>query len=111
MDWTVIRTISGKTFPVDEFDWKLWHPDVPRMLRRLHAEGVRLAIISNQMKISRSSETSTEAERRAEVMRKVDAIIGRLAAPEAPGGPAVPVPVDYICATTDDIFRKPMTGE
>jgi hypothetical protein len=35
VDWTVIATKSGKTFPTDEReDWKLWRPEVASITRR-----------------------------------------------------------------------------
>ena len=55
--------------------------------------GKRLAIISNQNGIS-SKNTTT-----GEVQRKVDAIIAELG-----------IPIDFICAIDDDIFKKPRTG-
>ncbi len=102
MDWTVIKTKSGNTFPKDEHDWQWWHPEVPKAFRRLHAEGVRLVIISNQLSVTKKIKPdSAEADqRRAAVRRKVDAIVASLG-----------VPVDYICATIEDVFRKPLTGE
>ena len=48
MDGTVISTKSGKTFAIDEHDWKLFHHSVPAKFKELHKEGVHLALISNQ---------------------------------------------------------------
>jgi DNA 3'-phosphatase len=93
MDGTLIKTKSGKTFPVDENDWVLWDPSVRTVLQRLHAEKKYLAIISNQSGIKENKVT------RAAIQRKVDKIIATLG-----------VPMDFICATEDDRFRKPRPG-
>jgi bifunctional polynucleotide phosphatase/kinase len=93
MDGTLIKTKSGKTFPTDENDWVLWDPSVRTVLQRLHAEKKYLAIISNQSGIKENKVT------RAAIQRKVDKIIATLG-----------VPMDFICATEDDRFRKPRPG-
>eukprot|EP00667_Euglena_gracilis_P019192 EG_transcript_20509 len=48
MDSTLIETKSGKTFATDRRNWKWLLPEVPATLKRLHAEGKRVAIFSNQ---------------------------------------------------------------
>jgi DNA 3'-phosphatase len=97
LDWTLIKPKvgcgKGKVFPIDEDDWQMWHPSVIPKLRELHSNGTSLAIISNQQRIGQCKIS------RESVQRKIDKIIERIG-----------VPVDYICATTDDIFRKPLTG-
>jgi Polynucleotide kinase 3 phosphatase len=59
----------------------------------LSNSGKRLAIISNQNGI-RSKKTSE-----GEVQGKVDAIMAELG-----------IPLDFICALDDDLFKKPRTG-
>ena len=93
MDGTLITTKSGKTFAVNEHDWKLWDPSVKTVLQRLHAENKYLAIISNQSGVKEKKITKEALQ------SKVDSII------EALG-----VPMDFICAIEDDRFRKPRTG-
>ncbi|KFY58368.1 hypothetical protein V496_06177 [Pseudogymnoascus sp. VKM F-4515 (FW-2607)] len=40
LDWTLVKSISGKKFVFDAGDWKWWHPNVPLLLRKLyHEEG------------------------------------------------------------------------
>jgi bifunctional polynucleotide phosphatase/kinase len=49
IDWTVIRTKSGKTFPTNErTDWEMWAPSVPSTLHGLVAQGYRICFFSNQ---------------------------------------------------------------
>lgn len=93
MDGTLITTKSGKTFAVNEHDWKLWDPSVKTVLQRLHAENKYLAIISNQSGVKEKKITKEALQ------SKVDSVI------EALG-----VPMDFICAIEDDRFRKPRTG-
>lgn len=47
MDWTVIRTKSGKKFPTYAGDWMWWHSTVPTKLRELHKEGYAIVIFTN----------------------------------------------------------------
>ena len=97
MDWTLIKPIRGtgpnKVFGIDEFDWKFWDTSIVETLQRIYGEGKRLAIISNQQQIGQGKISKQVAQ------RKVDAIIEKIG-----------VPIDYICSTNDDIFRKPLTG-
>jgi hypothetical protein len=39
MDWTLIRTKSGKTFAQSADDWELWCPEVPARLQQAHQQG------------------------------------------------------------------------
>ncbi|KFY11521.1 hypothetical protein V491_07169 [Pseudogymnoascus sp. VKM F-3775] len=49
LDWTLVKTASGKRFAYDAKDWKWFHPNVPTMLRKLYyEEGFIVVIISNQ---------------------------------------------------------------
>jgi DNA 3'-phosphatase len=95
MDGTIIATKSGKTFAVDESDWKFWDNEVPRKLQSLYIEGFSLAFLSNQGGVGKKKDVSAIAA----LQRKVDAIIDR-----------VGVPIDFICSFNDDIYRKPRTG-
>lgn len=56
-------------------------------------EGKTLAIISNQNGIVTKNVTKLE------VQRKVDSVLA-----------SVGIPMDFICATEDDGFKKPRTG-
>ena len=93
MDGTLIKTKSGKVFPVNENDWTLWDTRVRTTLQRLHGENKYLAIISNQSGIQSNKVSKTS------VQQKVDKIIELIG-----------VPMDFICAIEDDHFRKPRPG-
>lgn len=45
MDSTLIKTRSGSKFPKDEFDWVFFSPEVPAVLKELHAQGFHLALL------------------------------------------------------------------
>lgn len=48
MDWTLIKSKSGRTFQQNEFDWQWWHERVPTKLRRINSDGFRVVIFTNQ---------------------------------------------------------------
>ena len=48
MDWTLIRTKSGRQFPTNVNDWQLWHESVKPKLQSLHKEGYTIVVFTNQ---------------------------------------------------------------
>ena len=52
MDWTLIRTKSGKRFPTNESDWTWWNDKVVPKLKKLAADGFRIVVFTNQGGIS-----------------------------------------------------------
>lgn len=51
MDGTLIKTKSGLVFPKDCDDWQLIYPDVPKKLRKLHNDGYKIVVFTNQKSI------------------------------------------------------------
>lgn len=47
-DGTLIATKSGKTFPQNEFDWKLSYPVIPQILEQYHSDGFKVVVFTNQ---------------------------------------------------------------
>jgi bifunctional polynucleotide phosphatase/kinase len=47
-DFTLVKTKSGKKFPIDENDWELWHESIYQKLHQLVKNGFTLVIFSNQ---------------------------------------------------------------
>lgn len=92
LDGTLIVTKSGKTFPVNDQDWKLFDVSVPAKLAELWEKGFYLAVISNQGGLSKVKSLISFKE-------KIDRVMAMLG-----------VPIDFICAFEDDIFRKPRIG-
>jgi DNA 3'-phosphatase len=93
LDGTIITTKSGKVWAVNDTDWKLWDPSVKTTLQQLHHENCYLAIISNQKGVE------TKAVSKESIQKKIDLILNLIG-----------VPMDVICAVSDDVFRKPCTG-
>ena len=58
-----------------------------------------MAIISNQSRIGKQKDKSDMERERQVVREKVDAI-----------STALGIPVDFMCSTHNDLYRKPMTG-
>ncbi|VDD88358.1 unnamed protein product [Enterobius vermicularis] len=48
LDGTLIATKSGKTFPQNEFDWKLSYPVIPQILEQYHSDGFKVVVFTNQ---------------------------------------------------------------
>lgn len=48
IDWTIIRTKSGKKFPTGQSDWTFFDPKVPVKLKELHDEGKKIVFFTNQ---------------------------------------------------------------
>jgi len=97
MDGTLIDTKSGKIFPIDEHDWRMWHANVITTLKRLHDDGKYLAIISNQGLLKKNGVLNHTKIN--ELQFKVDNL-----------AKTVGIPFDFICSITDDLYRKPYPG-
>lgn len=48
MDWTIIRTKTGKVFPKDENDWVLWDEKVKATIQKYQKDGFKIVIFTNQ---------------------------------------------------------------
>jgi DNA 3'-phosphatase len=92
LDGTLVIPKSGDKFAKDPSDWRWLYPDIPTKLRRLHEEGNRIAIISNQSGVPQYHTLS-------EVQQKFDNVASALG-----------VPVDMFFAVKKDLYRKPCTG-
>ena len=48
MDYTLIKTKSGRKFPKNSSDWIFWESDiVPQKLRKLHEDEFRVVVFTN----------------------------------------------------------------
>lgn len=95
LDGTIITTKSGKTFSIDESDWKFFHlTEVKERLLDFYQRGVYLAIISNQGSIGSANDLKIKS-----FQNKIDQVIKALG-----------VPIDFICSIKNDIYRKPRIG-
>lgn len=94
-DDTLAKTALGG---FDPNAWTNLFPHVPAVLRRLHADGRKIVVITNE---------STDRFKKSEAIEK--AILkktGRLMGFAKAAG----VPMLVLCATAKDSFRKPATG-
>ncbi|XP_012288871.1 uncharacterized protein F21D5.5 isoform X2 [Orussus abietinus] len=93
MDGTLIKTMSGLVFPKDCNDWQLLYSDVPGKLKKLHAEGYKIVIFTNQGSLGlgklKPSDFKVKIER---VVKKIG------------------VPMQVFIAPGKSIYRKPVTG-
>eukprot|EP01065_Artemidia_motanka_P053536 TRINITY_DN9959_c0_g1_i1.p1 TRINITY_DN9959_c0_g1~~TRINITY_DN9959_c0_g1_i1.p1 ORF type:complete len:575 (+),score=184.58 TRINITY_DN9959_c0_g1_i1:66-1727(+) len=90
MDWTLIRTKSGATFPKNAHDWMLWHDKVPSKLKALQEDGYKICIFTNQGGVLKGKETIGNIQMKIDNIQK-----------------ALGVPLLAVIACGDDVFRKP----
>ena len=90
MDWTLIRTKTGKTFPQNAEDYKLWHAGVPAKIQELANQGFRIAIFTNQNGVQ------TGVQNLKEITNKIDKLQQILG-----------VPLVALISTGTDEYRKP----
>nr|XP_046909638.1 uncharacterized protein F21D5.5-like [Dermatophagoides farinae] len=96
-DFTLVCTKTGKSFPSDENDWKLFDPRLTGFIQKLvEQQGYRFVIFSNQLGISKGKVTVDMVRKRFENSMK-DLCIER-------------IPCLILVATKDDIYRKPCIG-
>lgn len=91
LDNTLVKTKSGKTFPVDETDWEFNFDNVIEILNKLINDDYCLIIISNQKNLK---------EKRLESwIIKIKNIINKIS-----------LPIKVYASIKDDIYRKPNIG-
>eukprot|EP00914_Ancora_sagittata_P026667 GHVO01052457.1.p1 GENE.GHVO01052457.1~~GHVO01052457.1.p1 ORF type:complete len:387 (-),score=58.90 GHVO01052457.1:492-1652(-) len=93
MDGTIIVTKSGRRFPRDDGDWKLYDAGVPKKLKEVHQAGYRIVIFSNQNGVQKKKQTVES------ITQKVDAI-----------QIAVDCPILVYIMIGVDKYRKPCKG-
>lgn len=98
VDGTIISTKSGKTFAVDSEDWQFFHSAVKPKLEELHRQGAYIAFISNQGGLGKGP-AEKRSDKKNQLQRMIDAVMRELG-----------IPIDYICATGETIYRKPSVG-
>ncbi|XP_052225823.1 uncharacterized protein F21D5.5-like isoform X2 [Dreissena polymorpha] len=92
IDFTVIKTASGRKFASGANDWEWWDPCVPEKLRDLHESGYRVLFFTNQAGIEKLKVKPEE------LMQKIEAIIKELS-----------IPVMCFVCTGENHYRKPST--
>ncbi|CAL1286760.1 unnamed protein product [Larinioides sclopetarius] len=92
LDHTIISTQSGRVFPTNIDDWKIMYAEIPGRLKKLHGEGYKIVIFTNQKGISRGRTSSTDFK------KKVQRIVQKLG-----------VPIQAMVSTGSGKYRKPNT--
>lgn len=93
MDGTLIKTKSGKVYPVSMNDWELAFSTIQKKLKEKFEEGYKIVILTNQAAIGNGRVKIEDFK------RKIENIIEKLQ-----------VPVQAFIATGKGIYRKPATG-
>ena len=96
IDWTIIRTKSGKIFPIDNVtDWQLWCPEIYNKLHDLIKQNYRIVFFTNQEGITKGKVTEEE------FTTKLENIIDSLKLTNK---------ITVLASLKKDIYRKPNTG-
>lgn len=119
LDGTLINTKSGRTFPINVDDWKLFNDNVIPVLKQLTEKNYSIVIITNQLGVSKNKITVNELQQKIEAISKAidirdqrkgsqgtQATCGR----DSLQGSSTHINLMAILATNDDKFRKPRIG-
>ena len=93
MDSTLIVTKSGKTFPVNDQDWKILYQNIPEVVQKYANDGYRIVIFTNQQGIK------TGKQDKVGMKNKIKDVLSEIGV----NGLAM-------VACGDDEHRKPCTG-
>lgn len=93
MDGTLIRTMSGNVFPKTIDDWQLNLNEIPAKLKKLHDNGFKIVVFTNQAGVE-SKKTTVD-----DVKKKIKMIQQR-----------IEVPMQFFVATGSTNYRKPRIG-
>lgn len=93
LDYTLIKTKSGKLFPIDKNDWKFLYDNISTKLSDLYKDNYTIVIITNQMGISKGK------LKKEHFLYKISSIHKELN-----------ISLILLASTHDNIFRKPRIG-
>lgn len=93
MDGTLIKTKSGKVYPVDVNDWQIAFPSVGQKFKELLTYGFKIVILSNQAPIGNGRVKIEDFK------IKIENLVAKIG-----------VPIEVYIATGKGIYRKPATG-
>eukprot|EP01125_Pyxidicula_operculata_P010082 TRINITY_DN331_c0_g1_i2.p1 TRINITY_DN331_c0_g1~~TRINITY_DN331_c0_g1_i2.p1 ORF type:complete len:511 (-),score=124.21 TRINITY_DN331_c0_g1_i2:123-1655(-) len=94
MDHTLIRPQSGRAFPISASDWEWAFDSVPKKLKKLHEDGYRIIIFTNQGGIVKGK------TRQSDIETKIMDIASKLGIPL----------LAIFCVNSDANMSKPGTG-
>uniref|UniRef100_A0A0N5AK68 Bifunctional polynucleotide phosphatase/kinase n=1 Tax=Syphacia muris TaxID=451379 RepID=A0A0N5AK68_9BILA len=93
LDGTIITTKSGKTFPQNIDDWKLFDAAVPNVLQKFYSDGFKIVIFTNQKGIQTGKIDANSFKRKIENILLV-----------------LKVPIQVIISLGSLKYRKPCIG-
>ncbi len=93
LDGTLVSPKGKNVHPKDRYDWRWAFPGVPVALKKLHAEGKKLVVFTNQLG------AADKPDKREAVTGKIVDIIRTLG-----------VPMQVFMSIGSDEYRKPRTG-
>ncbi|XP_038070218.1 bifunctional polynucleotide phosphatase/kinase-like [Patiria miniata] len=93
LDGTIITTKSGKVFATSADDWRIVYSEVPRTLKKLHSDGYKVVLFTNQLGIGKGK------LKLADFKRKVLGVQSKIG-----------IPMQALIATGEGVYRKPQTG-
>lgn len=93
MDGTLIKTMSGNVFPKTIDDWQLNMNEVPTKLKKLHDNGFKIVVFTNQAGVESKKITIDDVKKKIKMIQQ-----------------RIEVPMQFFIATGSTIYRKPRTG-
>ncbi|XP_033342825.2 polynucleotide kinase 3'-phosphatase isoform X1 [Megalopta genalis] len=93
MDGTLIKTRTGLVFPKDYDDWQIIYSEVPGKLKKLHSDGYKIVIFTNQSGLG-SARLNAKSFK-----NKIKNIVQRIG-----------LPIQVFIATGHNVYRKPSIG-
>ncbi|XP_071811636.1 uncharacterized protein F21D5.5-like isoform X1 [Apostichopus japonicus] len=93
IDGTIITTSSGKVFPRDINDWRIYLPETYGRLKQLKADGYKVVFFTNQLGIGRGK------LKLGDFKKKLSKILMKLG-----------IPIQVFIATGSGMYRKPCLG-
>jgi bifunctional polynucleotide phosphatase/kinase len=99
LDWTIIRPIKGKIFPVDKDDWDFWAMN-PEIIKDYIHKGYKFVIITNQAGLLKEKSKLTIEDFKDRWENSIYPELKKLGITSA-----------YLLVSLyDDFYRKPCTG-
>ncbi|KAJ2302333.1 DNA kinase/phosphatase Pnk1, partial [Coemansia sp. Cherry 401B] len=98
-DYTLVCVKGRGRFPRNSDDWRFFHAEVPQVLRRMHQQGYRIVIISNQNGLKPGKKDVGMSKKAVEYREKIAKVAKQL-----------DVPFTILAAIAKDYMRKPSPG-
>lgn len=94
MDGTLIKTLSGNVFPKNIDDWQLNSSEVLGKLKKLHENGYKIVVFTNQSGVEHNKITIPEVKKKITMIQK-----------------RIDLPMQFFISTASTKYRKPRIGE